>query len=163
LAFLAGAIALMRDQPSTGIIIQQPQVVKRETIIPAPPPSEPKAPEPAPSPVVPAPVETIATASALPVPAPQQVATSKPPPPAPVRAKPLLATTAKKSPDRPKPLYTVRAGDTLSAIAERELCNQALWQAIHRLNRDRIDDPARLRPGLQLNLKGLDSECGRKR
>lgn len=43
---------------------------------------------------------------------------------------------------QPRPrLYTVRAGDTLSRIAERELGNANRWREIATLNGDVIPNP----------------------
>lgn len=49
--------------------------------------------------------------------------------------------------------YTVKKGDTLSAIAKRELGNAARWPEIHRLNPD-IEDPNLIHPGQTLRLPG---------
>jgi LysM repeat protein len=52
------------------------------------------------------------------------------------------------TPMQPRPrLYTVRAGDTLSRIAQRELGNANRWREIATLNRDVIPNPDLIRPG----------------
>ena len=48
--------------------------------------------------------------------------------------------------------YTVREGDTLSAIAKREYGDASEWRAIFEANRDRIEDPDRIYPGQDLDL-----------
>jgi len=48
--------------------------------------------------------------------------------------------------------YTVRAGDTLSLIAERLLGKRSRWQELHELNKPRIKDPNHLAPGTRLML-----------
>jgi cell wall-associated NlpC family hydrolase len=47
--------------------------------------------------------------------------------------------------------YTVRPGDTLSKIAER---NDLTWQSLYRLNRDVVADPDQIYVGQSLNLNG---------
>jgi DNA-binding SARP family transcriptional activator/LysM repeat protein len=63
-----------------------------------------------------------------------------------------------KSPSR-SPTYTVRRGDTLWGIAERELGDPLRWRELERLNRgrlqpdgDRLQDPDLIRPGWRLLL-----------
>jgi LysM repeat protein len=52
------------------------------------------------------------------------------------------------TPMQPRPrLYTVRSGDTLSRIAQRELGDANRWREIARLNRDVIPNPDLIRPG----------------
>ena len=50
--------------------------------------------------------------------------------------------------------YTVKSGDSLSKIAERELGDGARWRAIYEANRDQIKDPDLIYPGQVLNLPG---------
>ena len=59
----------------------------------------------------------------------------------------------------PGDLYTVQPGDSLSLIAERQLCHEPSWQAVYQLNRDQITDPRKLQPGMQLRMNGLVSRC----
>lgn len=54
----------------------------------------------------------------------------------------------------PYRVHQVVEGDTLAAIAYREYGKPALWRSIAELNR--IDDPARIRPGLRLLLPALE-------
>ena len=49
-------------------------------------------------------------------------------------------------------IYKVRRGDTLSAIARRELGDADRWREIFELNRDVIDDPDEIFPGQLLAL-----------
>ncbi len=50
---------------------------------------------------------------------------------------------------------TVRRGDTLTRIAERELGSGESWPALYRLNRFQLDDPDDLPTGLRLLLPAL--------
>lgn len=50
------------------------------------------------------------------------------------------------------PTVTVRPGDSLSAIAERELGDERRWPEIHELNDGQIDDPDLIHPGQELVL-----------
>lgn len=52
--------------------------------------------------------------------------------------------------------YTVRAGDTLSHIAQRHYGKASRWHAIFEANRDQLDDPDLIRPGQVLKLPALD-------
>lgn len=54
--------------------------------------------------------------------------------------------------DRGGPTYTVRKGDTLSAIAQQHYGKASRWHAIFEANRDQIDDPDLIRPGQVLKL-----------
>jgi nucleoid-associated protein YgaU len=53
--------------------------------------------------------------------------------------------------------YTVRAGDTLSHIAQHHYGKASRWHAIFDANRDQLDDPDLIRPGQVLRLPALDS------
>ena len=48
--------------------------------------------------------------------------------------------------------YTVRKGDTLSAIARQRYGKASHWHAIFEANRDQISDPDLIRPGQVLKL-----------
>lgn len=48
--------------------------------------------------------------------------------------------------------YTVKAGDSLSKIAQRELGDASKWKAIHEANRETITNPDLIHPGQVLNL-----------
>jgi nucleoid-associated protein YgaU len=50
------------------------------------------------------------------------------------------------------PTYTVRKGDTLSAIAQQHYGKASRWHAIFEANRDQIDDPDLISPGQVLKL-----------
>jgi nucleoid-associated protein YgaU len=54
--------------------------------------------------------------------------------------------------DPPWRLYEVRAGDTLSEIAEAELGDSSRWPEIHDLNRNIVPNPDRIFPGQVLIL-----------
>ncbi len=55
--------------------------------------------------------------------------------------------------------YTVQSGDSLSLIAERQLCQEDSWRKIHQLNREQITDPRKLQPGMVLRLNGIENHC----
>ena len=48
--------------------------------------------------------------------------------------------------------YTVKAGDTLSAIAKAELGSAGAYMKIFELNKDQLSDPDKIKPGQVLNL-----------
>ena len=48
--------------------------------------------------------------------------------------------------------YTVKAGDSLSKIAKRELGDATRWPEIHAANRDLIPNPDLIHPGQVLKL-----------
>ena len=48
--------------------------------------------------------------------------------------------------------YTVKAGDTLSTIAKKELGSSKRWKEIYELNRTRLPDPAKIVVGMKLTL-----------
>ena len=48
--------------------------------------------------------------------------------------------------------YTVKAGDTLSKIAERSLGNANAYMRIFEANRDQLSDPDQIKPGQVLKI-----------
>lgn len=76
-----------------------------------------------------------------------------------------LLTTATSPPPAEKKdqedsrIYTVQPGDSLIMIAQRQFCNRETWEKIHQLNRDRISDPDRVQPGMELRLQGIKTDC----
>lgn len=52
--------------------------------------------------------------------------------------------------------YTVRSGDTLSAIAKNEYGDASQWQRIYDANRDQLDNPDLIHPGQKLNIPARD-------
>ena len=48
--------------------------------------------------------------------------------------------------------YTVKAGDTLSAIAKAQLGNAGAYMKIFELNKDQLSDPDKIKPGQVLRL-----------
>jgi len=48
--------------------------------------------------------------------------------------------------------YTVKAGDTLSAIARSQLGNASAYMQIFELNKDQLSDPDKIKPGQVLRL-----------
>lgn len=54
-----------------------------------------------------------------------------------------------------KRTYTVRAGDSLPAIARKELGNEARWREVYAMNRGAVGpNPDLIRPGTVLTLPG---------
>jgi len=52
--------------------------------------------------------------------------------------------------------YTVKSGDTLSAIARREYGDAGQWKRIFEANRDQIDNPDLIHPGQELKIPADD-------
>ena len=50
--------------------------------------------------------------------------------------------------------YTVKSGDTLSAIAKEHLGNANAYMKIYEANRDQLDDPDKIKPGQVLKIPG---------
>lgn len=48
--------------------------------------------------------------------------------------------------------YTVKSGDSLSAIAKREYGDAGAWRAIYEANRDQLDNPDLIHPGQELKI-----------
>src|SRR4051812_25084218 len=48
--------------------------------------------------------------------------------------------------------YTVKSGDSLSLIAQRELGDASRWPEIHELNEDEVPNPNMIHPGQVLYL-----------
>jgi resuscitation-promoting factor RpfC len=72
-------------------------------------------------------------------------------------AKTLIAVTISLHPGAAHPgtrYATVRAGDTLSSISQREYGSAADWPALWWINLQRVPDPSMIRAGQQLLLSG---------
>jgi nucleoid-associated protein YgaU len=52
--------------------------------------------------------------------------------------------------------YTVKAGDSLSAIAKREYGDAGEWRRIYDANRDQIDNPDLIHPGQELKIPAAE-------
>ena len=52
----------------------------------------------------------------------------------------------------PMKTYTVKAGDTLGAIAKEHLGNAGAYMKIFELNKDQLSDPDKIKPGQVLKL-----------
>lgn len=48
--------------------------------------------------------------------------------------------------------YTVRSGDTLSAIAKEHYGQASAWKFLFEANRDVLDDPDRIYPGQEIKI-----------
>ena len=133
--------------------------IAAQTAPPAPttPPSEPTPAATTP----PAPEQPAAPSAAAPTDAPPTAAAAPPEQPA---APPALPTvkTPESAPPAPPPevaAYTVQAGDSLSLIAQRQLCNQSAWKKIYQRNKKELPNPQILLPGMQLQLSGIENRC----
>lgn len=58
----------------------------------------------------------------------------------------------------PARTYTVKSGDSLSAIAKREYGDAGAWRRIYEANRDQIDDPDLIHPGQELKIPPAGGE-----
>jgi nucleoid-associated protein YgaU len=56
--------------------------------------------------------------------------------------------------------YEVKAGDTLSSIARLVLGNAQRWQELYEANKDVIDDPNVIQPGMVLRIPGEEEAGG---
>lgn len=176
LVVLLAGVAALRDRPPVAPQATVQPVARQETA-PAPDPHGGENQSVSPSrPAEQAPVKekaatidqesiTAATVAppALPAPDPEPVATPPEPAPAETPPAPAPAATSAQQNGRSPLVYTVQPGDSLSTIADRELCKQALWEEIYRLNRGMLTNPQKLEIGLQLNLEGLKNHCGKDR
>jgi nucleoid-associated protein YgaU len=63
------------------------------------------------------------------------------------------SSTQREGPAEPaENTYTVKSGDSLSAIAKREYGDAGQWRRIFEANRDQIDNPDLIRPGQELKI-----------
>jgi hypothetical protein len=69
-------------------------------------------------------------------------------------------SSPRQAPARGTHSYTVREGDTLSAIAKREYGNPNDWRRIFEANRDTIQDPDTIYPGQRLNIPDKNERGG---
>jgi nucleoid-associated protein YgaU len=73
--------------------------------------------------------------------------------PTPTSAAHKAVPAAPEPPSAKKRVYTVRPGDSLSAIARRELGNEGRWRELYAMNRAVIGpNPDMIRPGMVLTL-----------
>ena len=56
--------------------------------------------------------------------------------------------------------YTVKAGDTLSAIAKKHLGDASLYLKIFEANKDQLADPDKIKPGQMLKIPGTHGSGG---
>src|SRR5690606_37882288 len=52
--------------------------------------------------------------------------------------------------------YTVKSGDSLSAIAKREYGDASQWKRIFEANRDQLDNPDLIHPGQELKIPAAE-------
>ena len=52
--------------------------------------------------------------------------------------------------------YTVKSGDSLSAIAKNEYGDAGAWRRIYEANRDQISDPDMIHPGQELKIPAIE-------
>ena len=67
-------------------------------------------------------------------------------------APPKVATAAAGAPASAGRTYTVKAGDTLSAIAKSQLGSAGDYMKIFEANKDQLSDPDKIKPGQVLKL-----------
>jgi nucleoid-associated protein YgaU len=67
-------------------------------------------------------------------------------------APPKVATAAAGAPAQAARTYTVKAGDTLSAIAKSQLGSAGDYMKIFEANKDQLSDPDKIKPGQVLKL-----------
>lgn len=65
---------------------------------------------------------------------------------------PAAATGASTAVTSAGKTYTVKAGDTLGAIAKEHLGNAGAYMKIFELNKDQLTDPDKIKPGQVLHL-----------
>jgi nucleoid-associated protein YgaU len=63
-----------------------------------------------------------------------------------------IKVTGGGAPQAPGRTYTVKAGDTLSAIAQEHLGNANAYMKIFEANRDQLSDPDKIKPGQVLKI-----------
>jgi nucleoid-associated protein YgaU len=71
-------------------------------------------------------------------------------PPKPVR----VTAPSTPQPSTPNGLYTVRPGDSLSSIAQKQLGASSKWRLIYEANIDRLDGPEDIKIGQKLKIPG---------
>lgn len=89
---------------------------------------------------------------------PEPPAQPKPEPPVQQQPAPSAPPAPPVKPENQTRTYTVRPGDSLSKIAQRELGSASRWREIHELNKDLIPDPNRIFPGQTLKLPKADGQ-----
>jgi nucleoid-associated protein YgaU len=72
-----------------------------------------------------------------------------------IRVQAKAAPAASAAPGAvPMATYTVKAGDTLSKIAKEHLGNANAYMEIFNANKDQLQDPDKIKPGMVLKLPG---------
>ena len=81
------------------------------------------------------------------------------PPPAPTREVKRTAPAVKRVQPALHPgLYKVKEGDSLGRIAKRFYGKASKWTLIYEANIDKIKDPQRIRPGIELIIPRVEEE-----
>ncbi|MBT2466328.1 LysM peptidoglycan-binding domain-containing protein [Streptomyces sp. ISL-66] len=92
------------------------------------------------------------TPTAAPAPPPAARPASHTPTPASAAHKAVPAAPMKPAPKAQR-TYTVRPGDSLSAIARRELGNEGRWRELYAMNKGVVgSNPDMIHPGMKLTL-----------
>jgi nucleoid-associated protein YgaU len=81
--------------------------------------------------------------------------TAPPAAPGPPRREERTRLAAEPRAPKPSPQpkrYKVQRGDSLSTIAKDKLGDASKWRDLHKLNKDKLPDPAKLQVGMVLNL-----------
>ncbi len=154
---------LVKSSPKTAPLpVQTPPItapVASQTMPPAPSPATVNGPTAEATPPQPPPSETLPAST--PAAVPQQPSAV----PGPVTDQTAANAPANSIPATPPPkpptalTYTVQDGDTLSLIAERQLCSVEAWSKIYKKNRKLISHTNKLTIGTQLDLSGLPNRC----
>ncbi|MER5773164.1 LysM domain-containing protein [Streptomyces sp. NPDC002039] len=110
-------------------------------------------PKPAPAPLRPAAAPPKSAPAPPRPPAPGPVAHHTPTPASAAHKAVPAAPVPKPAPVARKRTYTVKSGDSLSAIARRELGNEARWRELYAMNRGVVgSNPDLIHPGTVLTL-----------
>lgn len=153
-----------QPQPTSSPMQPPPSTAAAPSDTMAPAPSTASVPAPPAEAIPPQPVPDEPPPASEPAAAPQQPSPPQPPTPA-ATAMDTPATPTPPPPAKPPPTppaaltYTVQAGDSLSLIAERQLCSAEAWTTIYKKNRKLISHTHKLIIGTQLDLNGLPNRC----
>jgi len=128
--------------PAAASVPPSPQAAAAPNASPIPKHKQPPPPAPAP-----APAETVG--KSLPRPIIDDRANREPTVPAATESFTVVPSGA-AAPRGSSNLYKVKKGDNLSSIARELYDNASAWKRIYEANREKISDPNKLQPGLDL-------------